>query len=115
MAKAVKQTANEESGVSTEQAMNRVLEAECQAQQAVADYEKESEAQLQQARQQAHRIKQRTDVRIARIHQRSSRLITDEINRIQQGDAQERSHHQSVIDLETINTVAEKTAEELTT
>ena len=115
MAKVEKQAAEHETVISAEQAMNRVLEAESQAQQAIAEYIKQSEEQLRQAREQAHRIKMRTNNRITLLHQRCSRLITDEISQIQQGNKQETINRKTKVEDQIIDVVAEKIAEELTT
>ena len=87
------------SGMGTDTAMNLVLKAEHDAQQAVADCEQQARALLVQAREKAHRIAEHSDARISRIHQRCSRAVTDETNRIQQEAARQRnSEHASGID-----------------
>jgi F0F1-type ATP synthase membrane subunit b/b' len=90
----------------TDAAMNLVLKAEHDAQQAVVDCEKEAQAQLEQAREKAHRIAQRSDARITRIHHRADRLVTDEINRIQEDAARQRKSEQANRINDSITTAA---------
>ena len=97
------------SNLGTDEAMNLVLKAEHDAQQAVAACEQEAHLTLQQAREKAHRITERSDARISRVHQRCSRIVTDEINRIQQDAAQQRNSEQaSAIDDNTIVAAVDK-------
>ena len=101
---------------SIEQAINAVLEAENNAKQAVSQCEAQAELLLEQARQQAHRINVRTDNRITRIHQRCSRLATDEINSFQHQQEQQLQQNLAVqIDSNVIAKVVDSITIELTT
>lgn len=55
---------------SVEEAMNRVLETERAAHEAVAECERQAAALLDAAQRQAHRIHTRTDARIGQVHAR---------------------------------------------
>lgn len=110
------ETANmPDSGMTTEQAMNRVLEAESNAQQHIAHATQEADALLEQARQRARRIQERTDNRIARIHQRCNRWLVDEVNRIQQSAPSESGFQQYELDDAVTDNVVERIASLLTT
>lgn len=103
------------STLGTDEAMNLVLKAEHDAQAAVAACEQEARTLLEQARETAHRIAERSDARISRIHQRCSRSISDETNRIQQEAEQQReSEHAAGIDENIINAAVEHLAARLT-
>lgn len=65
---------------SAEQAMNRVLEAERNAEKAITDCEHEAHDILQAAQQRAQRIADRTNKRITLLHQRCSQRIDQDIN-----------------------------------
>lgn len=77
----VKELASTEN-LATEQAMATALEAERESMQSIVECEVEAEQILEQARQAAHHISERTDVRITRIHQSCNRIATDEVNRL---------------------------------
>jgi hypothetical protein len=77
-----KELANTES-MATEQAMATALEAERESLQSIIDCAAEAEQILEQARQAAHRISERADSRITRIHQSCNRIATEEVNRLQ--------------------------------
>jgi len=69
-----------------EQAMNRVLQAEREAEQAIADCEFEARQILQAAQQRAKRIADRTDERIALIQQRLAQKIKAHIDALERAD-----------------------------
>ncbi|NNG14627.1 MAG: hypothetical protein HKM22_05650 [Gammaproteobacteria bacterium] len=79
MAKELASTEN----MAIEQAMTTALEAERESLQSIVECEAEAEQILEQARQAAHHISERTDSRITRIHQSCNRIATDEVNRLQ--------------------------------
>lgn len=110
---------NATTGLTTEQAMNRVLEAEAAAQQHINDATSEAEHLLEQARQKARRIQERTDSRIARVHQRCNRWVAEEVIRIQQSESAISSVKQGMeqveLDDEVSDAVVRQLAEMLTT
>ena len=73
-----------------EQAMQRVLQAEREAGQAVADCEAQAAGLLEQAQQRADRIAARTDERITRMQMRAARRIEAEIGRLEQAERRAR-------------------------
>jgi len=79
----MKNNSTNETGITTEQAINDVLKIERDAQQQITQCITEAEQILEQARQTARRIGERNNNRITLIHQRCSRKITDDISRMQ--------------------------------
>lgn len=69
-----------------EQAMNRVLEAERDAEQAIADCEQEARQILQAAQQRVKRIADRTDERITLIQLRVAQKIKAHIDALERAD-----------------------------
>lgn len=69
--------------ITTEQAMRKVLAAEQNAKQVVADCERDAQHLLEQARQKAVRIIERSNARIAKIKQHCNQAISEEILSIQ--------------------------------
>ena len=107
---------NTESSPSTGHAMNIVLEAESAAKQSVEKCAAEAEELLQQARQAAKKIAERADNRITRIHQRCSRVVTDQVSQLQRDQQQKaKAAHSYKVDTETVDVVVEQIAELLTT
>lgn len=104
---------SEAPGLTTEQAMNRVLEAEAQAQQHINEANREAEAILEQARQKAHHIQEHTDNRITRIHQRCNRWIADEVARIQQSAPVVSGIEQSMEQYELNDTISDNVVNRL--
>jgi hypothetical protein len=70
---------DEEQSAAASAAMNRVLEAEQAAEQAVADCERQAQALLQAGYARAQRIGARTDARISLLRMRSSERVTRQI------------------------------------
>lgn len=109
-------TQDNEEGVTAEQAMNVVLDAERKAREAVDQCKAQADSLLQKARQKSQRIGQRVDDRITRMHQRISRVMTDEVKKLdeeqQQLAKQEYLYH---IDNDVTKTVVNQIAELLTT
>jgi vacuolar-type H+-ATPase subunit E/Vma4 len=104
-----------DSSITPERAMNVVLEAEDNAKLAVEDCAAEAEAILQQARQKAKQISERADERITRIHQRCSRVVTDQVSKLQREQQQKaRDSHSYEVDMETVDVVVEQIADMLT-
>jgi F0F1-type ATP synthase membrane subunit b/b' len=75
----MKNNSTNETGTTTEQAINDVLKVERDAQQQITQCVTESEQILEQARQTARHIGERNNSRITLIHQRCSRKISDDI------------------------------------
>ena len=100
----------------TEQAINKVLKAESNSQQKIAECEAEAERLLEQARQTARLIGERNNNRITRIHQRCSRTITDEIAHMQRASDQQKEDEQvDKIDITALTEVLDQMALALTT
>jgi len=101
--------------VTAEQAMNIVLDAERSARESVDQCKAQADNLLLQARQKSQRIGKRVDDRITRIHQRISRVMTDQMKKLeeeqQQLAEQEYLYH---IDNEIVETVVDQIAELLT-
>jgi vacuolar-type H+-ATPase subunit H len=109
-------TETDETGITAEQAMNVVLQAEQEAKQRIGECKQEAESLLQQARQKAKRISEHVDGRITRIHLRCSRVITDKVKQLQLEQEQNaRDGHRYQLDMETVDVVVEQIAEMLTT
>lgn len=75
---------------SVERAMNRVLQAEREAEQAIADCEQEARQILQAAQQTAKRIADRTDRRITLIQMRLAQKIKAHIDALERADRRTR-------------------------
>lgn len=69
-----------------EAAMNRVLQAEREAELTVADSEKQALEILSEARRRANRIANRTDERISLMMMRSSQRVAGEIGKLQRAE-----------------------------
>lgn len=69
--------------VSSAQAINRVLQAEREAGEAVAACEQEARAILQAAQRHAGRIARRTDERISRMQMRTSQRVAQRIGELE--------------------------------
>jgi vacuolar-type H+-ATPase subunit H len=110
-----KNTNNNSTSITTEHAINLVLEAEKNAQHAVEKCQVEAEQLLQQARQKAQRIKERTDKRITHIHQSCHRFVADEVERLEKEERERAKQQQSEeVDLERVTTMVEQIAKLLT-
>ncbi len=83
-----------------EQAMNRVLQAERDAERAVAECEAQAGRILQAAQLQASRIASRTDSRISRMQTRCLQRVTEEIKQLERAErlTQERQEESYRID-----------------
>ena len=98
-----------------EQAMNRVLQAEREAEQTIADCESEARQILQAAQQRVKRIADRTDERITLIQLRLAQKIKAHIDALERAD-RSAQHEPSVYDLDEtgLATVVQEVAAELT-
>jgi len=70
---------DDEQSAAASAAMNRVLEAEQAAEQAVADCERQAQALLQEGYARAQRIGSRTDARISLLRMRCNERVTRQI------------------------------------
>lgn len=77
----------ENQGLTAEEAMNIVLEAERKAREAVEQCQAQADGILQEARQKSQRIGKRVDDRMTRIHQRITRAVADQVKQL---DAEEQ-------------------------
>ena len=98
-----------------EQAMNRVLAAERDAAQAVADCEARARDTVQAARQRANRIASRTDERITLMQMRCSQQIAATLRQLQQAQAPHGDQAGEPLDDATLGACMEQVAEALTT
>jgi cell division septum initiation protein DivIVA len=73
-----------------EQAMNRVLQAERDAERVVAACEAEAASILQAAQRQVSRIASRTDSRISLMQTRCFQQVADEIKQLERAERQEK-------------------------
>jgi vacuolar-type H+-ATPase subunit H len=98
-----------------EQAMNRVLQAEREAEQAIADCESEARQIVQAAQQRVKRIADRTDERITLIQLRLAQKIKAHIDALERAD-RSAQHEPSAYDLDEagLATVVQEVAAELT-
>jgi len=98
-----------------EQAMNRVLEAEREAEKAIANCEYEARQILQAAQQRVKRIADRTDERMAQIQLRLAQKIKAHADALQRAD-QSAQHEASLYDLDeaVLAAVVQEVAAELT-
>ena len=97
-----------------EHAMNRVLQAEREAEQTIADCESEARQILQAAQQRVKRIADRTDERITLIQLRLSQKIKAHMDALERAD-RSAQHELSVYDLDKagLATVVQEVAAEL--
>jgi hypothetical protein len=72
---------------STEEAMNRVLEAERAAHAAVTECESHAAALLEAAQQQARRIHSRADNRLSQIHAHCALALGQQVEQLLQQDS----------------------------
>ena len=101
--------------VTAEQAMNIVLEAERSARESVDQCKAQADNLLLQARQKSQRIGKQVDDRITRIHQRVSRVMTDQMKKLEEEQQQlARQEHLYHIDNEIVEIVVDQIAELLT-
>lgn len=77
-----------------ELAMNRVLQAERDAERSVADCEAEAARILQAAQVRANRIAARTDERITRMQMRSAQQVRGEIKRLERAERKARQEQE---------------------
>ena len=98
-----------------EQAMNRVLQAERDAEQAIADCELEARRILQAAQQRVKRIADRTDERMALIQLRLAQKVKAHSEALERAD-QSAQHEASLYDLDeaVLAAVVQEVAAELT-
>jgi vacuolar-type H+-ATPase subunit H len=109
-------TGHEDASTSAASAMNRVLEAEELARQAVQGCSQHAEAMLGDARTTAKRIVEHADRRIGLIHHRTSAALEATIGELER-DQQLKVNEfdSSAVDLETVALVVEEIARLLTT
>jgi vacuolar-type H+-ATPase subunit H len=97
-------------------AMNRVLQAERDAEQAVAECEQEARNIIKAAQQQAQHIAARTNERISMLHMHYSQNLSQTIREIEQAGKQiEQAGVTTPFDESLFSTVIDELAEELTT
>ena len=98
-----------------EQAMNRVLQAEREAEKAIADCEYEARQILQAAQQRVKRIADRTDERMALIQLRLAQKVKAHSEALERAD-QSAQHEASLYDLDeaVLAAVVQEVAAELT-
>ena len=85
---------NDTANRQAEQAMNRVLQAERDAERAVAECEAEAGNILQAAQLQASRIASRTDARISRMQTRCLQRVAEEIKQQERAERQTRARQE---------------------
>ena len=100
---------------SPDRVMQDVLLAEEQARQKIRDCEQNAQQQLEAARHTAHRISERANLRIARIHKISRELISQEVEIIEQTVNKQYPTGQLHLDNEKQQQVLQEIAELLTT
>jgi vacuolar-type H+-ATPase subunit H len=98
-----------------EQAMNRVLQAEREAEKAIADCEYEARQILQDAQQRVKRIADRADERMTLIQLRLAQKVKAHSDALQRAD-QSAQHEASLYDLDeaVLAAVVQEVAAELT-
>ena len=112
----MKNNSTNETGITTEQAINDVLKVERDAQQLITQCATEAEQILEQARQTARRIGECNNNRINLIHQRCNRKITDDIARMQAASKQLSEDKQADhFDISAMSAVLDRIALALTT
>lgn len=100
---------------STEDAMNRVLEAERTAHESVADCETRAASLIEVAQQQERRIHSRTDNRISQIHAHCAVALGRQVETLlQEGAAGEEHGTLSAEMRELLGAAVERLAEALT-
>jgi vacuolar-type H+-ATPase subunit H len=98
-----------------EQAMNRVLRAEREAEKAIADCEYEARNILQAAQQRVKRIADRTDSRITRIQLRLAHKLKSQTKAMESADkATQREPSAYTLDDTALEAVVQDVAAELT-
>jgi vacuolar-type H+-ATPase subunit H len=100
---------------STEQVMQDVLLAEAEARQKIKDCEQKAQQQLEAARQAAHRISERANLRIARIHKISRELINKEVKSIENSNLNRLLAKPFQFDIEQQQQILQQIADLLTT
>jgi vacuolar-type H+-ATPase subunit H len=100
---------------SVEKAMNRVLQAEREAEQAIADCEYEARNILQAAQQRVKRIADRTDARITRIQLRLAQKLKGQTRKLERAE-KAAQHESSTYELDdtALAAVVQDVAAELT-
>lgn len=99
----------------TEQAMNRVLAAEHDAAQAVAECEARTRDLVQAAQQRANRIASRTDERITLMQMRCKQRVAATLKQLQQTPPSPDDHNMQSLDDTDLRTCMARVAEMLTT
>lgn len=97
-----------------EQAMNRVLAAERDAAQAIADCEAQARDLVQAARQQANRIDARADQRITLMQMRCAKQIAQALQELAQTRQAHSSQSAAQLDDTGVSACMEAVAEALT-
>ena len=110
------ETPEEEASTSAAGAINRVLEAEGRARQAVQSCARDAEAILQEARETAKRIVESADRRIGLIHHRTSAALARAIGELERDQQLKASQFDSsAVDTAAVAFVVEEMATLLTT
>ena len=99
---------------SAEQAMNRVLAAERDAAQAIADCEAVARDTVQAARQRANRITARTDERITLLKMRCAKQITATLRQLARAQQADSGKSGAPLNDDSINACLEALAAALT-
>jgi hypothetical protein len=100
---------------SVEQAMNKVLEAEREAEQAIADCEIDARQILQAAQQRVKRIADRTNQRITLTQLRMSQKVREQSTALERADrASSREPLDYELDEKALKAVVNQVAAELT-
>jgi vacuolar-type H+-ATPase subunit H len=108
-------TGHEDESTSAASAINRVLEAEGQARQAVQSCSRDAETMLRNARARAKHIVEHADRRIGLIHHRTSAALETTIGELERDQQLKVSQFDSAaVDMETVALVVEEIARLLT-
>jgi vacuolar-type H+-ATPase subunit H len=109
-------TGSGDASTSAASAINRVLEAEGQARQAVQSCSRDAETMLREARATAKRIVEHADRRISLIHHRTSAALDKTIGELERDQQLKVSQFDSsVVDMKAVTAVVEEIARLLTT
>ena len=97
------------------QAMNRVLQAERDAEQAVADCEQQAREVLHDAQQRARRIAERTNTRITLVQMRCAQAVRAQIKALEHGEETATGEHDAYrLQPPVLAALAEQVAAQLT-
>jgi hypothetical protein len=110
----MKDSQDDEQSAAASAAMNRVLEAEQAAEQAIAECERQAQALLQAGYARAQRIVSRTDERISLLRMRSSEHVSRQIELRERAElAAEENESAGHPQSQRLNAVVEEVAAEL--